>query len=46
MAENERLTQDGAPVVELRQVYKHYPLRRGLLGRPGRRSRIWQSCAP
>jgi oligopeptide/dipeptide ABC transporter ATP-binding protein len=35
MAENERLAAQGAPVVELRGVYKHYPLRRGLMGKLG-----------
>lgn len=32
MAENERLASHGAAVVELNQVHKHYPLRRGLVG--------------
>jgi oligopeptide/dipeptide ABC transporter ATP-binding protein len=32
MAENERLVSHGAAVVELNQVHKHYPLRRGLVG--------------
>ena len=32
MAENDRMNGNDVPVVELRQVAKHYPLRRGLAG--------------
>jgi len=40
MAENERLASNGAAVVELHQVHKHYPLRRGVLGAFGGASEL------
>lgn len=35
MAENEPVTPNETAIIELRQVHKHYPLRRGLLGAIG-----------